>query len=157
MSVESFIRSGLIKYQNAPGLLLEILWFRYVAGDYAVFNYDWYLDLSNFFVTFAVFIFLLTQFLCVCQILPLPPGERITSVMSVDEFAEDQYLVMLTSAGYIKRTALSFFSAIRPTGIVAIQLVSSILSECLMVFCVVESPYNNCSFHAVVQEVQFTL
>ncbi|KAL3698674.1 hypothetical protein R1sor_012750 [Riccia sorocarpa] len=57
------------------------------------------------------------------QILPLPPGERITSVMSVDEFAEDQYLVMLTTAGYIKRTALSFFSAIRPTGIVAIQLI----------------------------------
>ncbi|CAM6095059.1 unnamed protein product [Calypogeia fissa] len=57
------------------------------------------------------------------QILQLPQGERITSVLPVSDFKDDQYLVMLTSAGFIKRTAMSSFSAIRPTGIVAIQLV----------------------------------
>lgn len=57
--------------------------------------------------------------------MPLPPGERITSVQSVSDFADDQYLVMLTTGGFIKRTALSSFAAIRSTGIVAIQLVSA--------------------------------
>lgn len=56
------------------------------------------------------------------QVVPVPPGERITSVQSVSDFAEDQYLVMLTTGGYIKRTALSSFASIRSTGIVAIQL-----------------------------------
>lgn len=56
------------------------------------------------------------------QIVPLPPGERITSVQPVSDFADDQSLVMLTTGGYIKRTALSSFAAIRSTGIVAIQL-----------------------------------
>lgn len=57
------------------------------------------------------------------QILPVPPGERITSVLPVSDFADDQFLVMLTTKGFIKRTALSSFSTIRSTGIVAIQLV----------------------------------
>jgi len=56
------------------------------------------------------------------QIVPLPVGERITSLLPVSDFAEDQYLVMLTTKGYIKRTCLSSFAAIRSTGIVAIQL-----------------------------------
>ncbi|KAJ7531263.1 hypothetical protein O6H91_14G038200 [Diphasiastrum complanatum] len=59
----------------------------------------------------------------VLQILPIPPGERITSVLPVSKFVEDQYLVMLTEKGYIKRTTLASFSAIRSQGIVAIQLV----------------------------------
>lgn len=57
------------------------------------------------------------------QILPIPPGERITSVKSVTNFAETEYLVMLTAKGFIKRTSMASFSAIRSTGIVAIQLV----------------------------------
>lgn len=66
---------------------------------------------------------LFSCFLCYLQIIPLPVGERITSVLPVSDFAKDQYLVMLTTSGYIKRTALSSFSTIRSTGIVAIQLV----------------------------------
>eukprot|EP00249_Psilotum_nudum_P016763 c25978_g1_i1 orf=224-3175(+) len=58
----------------------------------------------------------------IVQILPIPLGERITSVKSVRTFAEDQFLVMLTSGGYIKRTPLSLFSGIRSHGIAAIQL-----------------------------------
>ncbi|XP_077248899.1 DNA GYRASE A [Tasmannia lanceolata] len=57
------------------------------------------------------------------QILSLSDGERITSVIPVSEFAKDQYLVMLTVNGYIKKVSLNFFSAIRVTGIIAIQLV----------------------------------
>ncbi|TQD82748.1 hypothetical protein C1H46_031717 [Malus baccata] len=57
------------------------------------------------------------------QILALSDGERITSVIPVSEFAEDQFLLMLTVNGYIKKVSLSSFSSIRSTGIIAIQLV----------------------------------
>ncbi|KAL2943002.1 DNA gyrase subunit A chloroplastic/mitochondrial [Bienertia sinuspersici] len=58
------------------------------------------------------------------QILSLSDGERITSIIPVSEFVDDQYLVMLTANGYIKKVSLNYFSSIRPTGIIAIQLVS---------------------------------
>ncbi|KAM5551150.1 hypothetical protein ABKV19_026134 [Rosa sericea] len=57
------------------------------------------------------------------QILSLSDGERITSVIPVSEFAGDQFLLMLTVNGYIKKVSLSSFSSIRSTGIIAIQLV----------------------------------
>ncbi|XP_009617006.1 DNA gyrase subunit A, chloroplastic/mitochondrial isoform X2 [Nicotiana tomentosiformis] len=57
------------------------------------------------------------------QILSLSDGERITSIIPVSEFAGDQYLVMLTVNGYIKKVSLNYFASIRCTGIIAIQLV----------------------------------
>ncbi|GAB4836194.1 hypothetical protein Ancab_001108 [Ancistrocladus abbreviatus] len=57
------------------------------------------------------------------QILSLSDGERITSIIPVSKFADDQYLVMLTVNGYIKKVSLNLFSSIRTTGIIAIQLV----------------------------------
>jgi DNA gyrase subunit A len=57
------------------------------------------------------------------QLLPLFDGERITSIIPVSEFGADQYLVMLTVNGYIKKVPLNAFSSIRPSGIISIQLV----------------------------------
>ncbi|KAL1338639.1 hypothetical protein HN51_033255 [Arachis hypogaea] len=57
------------------------------------------------------------------QILSLSDGGRITSIIPVSEFAEDQFLLMLTMQGYIKKVSLNAFSSIRSTGIIAIQLV----------------------------------
>lgn len=57
------------------------------------------------------------------QILSLSAGERITSIIPVSEFSADQYLIMLTANGYIKRASLDFFSSIRSSGIIGIQLV----------------------------------
>ncbi|KAJ6808771.1 DNA gyrase subunit A, chloroplastic/mitochondrial [Iris pallida] len=57
------------------------------------------------------------------QLLSLSDGERITSVIPVSEFTEEQHLLMLTVNGYIKKVSLNAFSAIRVTGIIAIQLV----------------------------------
>ncbi|XP_008792474.2 probable DNA gyrase subunit A, chloroplastic/mitochondrial [Phoenix dactylifera] len=57
------------------------------------------------------------------RLLSLSEGERITSIIPVSEFAEDQYLIMLTVNGYIKKVPLNAFSAIRATGIIAIQLI----------------------------------
>jgi len=40
----------------------------------------------------------------------------------VDSFVDDSYLLMLTKAGFIKRTVLSAFSKIRSNGLIAINL-----------------------------------
>ena len=56
------------------------------------------------------------------QLLPIPREEKITSLVSVDSFDNDCYLLMLTKAGFIKRTALSAFSKIRSNGLIAINL-----------------------------------
>ncbi|WP_298615430.1 DNA gyrase subunit A [uncultured Thermosynechococcus sp.] len=58
----------------------------------------------------------------IVQLLPIPPEEKITSVIAVQEFSEDEYLVMLTRKGFIKKTALSAFSHIRANGLIAISL-----------------------------------
>jgi DNA gyrase subunit A len=54
--------------------------------------------------------------------LPIPRDERITSVVPVTEFTDDEYLVMLTRQGYIKKTTLDAFSNIRANGLIAISL-----------------------------------
>ncbi len=58
----------------------------------------------------------------IVQLLPIPVVEKITSIVSVSEFLEDEYLVMLTAKGYIKKTALAAFSNIRTNGLIAISL-----------------------------------
>ena len=56
------------------------------------------------------------------QLLPIPREEQITSLVSVDSFDNECYLLMLTKAGFIKRTPLSAFSKIRSNGLIAINL-----------------------------------
>lgn len=58
----------------------------------------------------------------IVQMLPIPKQERITSIVTVTEFSDDNYLVMLTKGGYIKKTELSAFSNIRSNGLIAISL-----------------------------------
>ncbi len=58
----------------------------------------------------------------IVQLLPIPLNEKITSVIAVTEFTEDEYLVMLTRNGYIKKTALAAFGNIRSNGLIAISL-----------------------------------
>lgn len=59
----------------------------------------------------------------IVQLLPIPREEKITSMLGVSEFTDDDYLVMLTRQGFIKKTALSAFSNIRTNGLIAISLV----------------------------------
>ncbi len=56
------------------------------------------------------------------QLLPIPREEQITSIVSVESFDNAFYLLMLTKAGFIKRTPLSAFSKIRSNGLIAINL-----------------------------------
>jgi DNA gyrase subunit A len=55
-------------------------------------------------------------------ILPIPREEKITSVVPVSEFSDDEYLIMLTNKGFIKKTALSAFASVRANGLIAISL-----------------------------------
>jgi DNA gyrase subunit A len=58
----------------------------------------------------------------IVQLLAINNSEKITSLVSISEFRDDVYLVMLTKQGYIKKTALSKFGNIRSNGIIAIVL-----------------------------------
>jgi DNA gyrase subunit A len=58
----------------------------------------------------------------IVQMLPIPKEEKITSIVPVSEFTSDEYLVMLTEGGYIKKTELAAFSHIRANGLIAISL-----------------------------------
>ncbi|PSB07645.1 DNA gyrase subunit A [Pleurocapsa sp. CCALA 161] len=58
----------------------------------------------------------------IIQMLPVSQAEKITSMIAVSEFTEDEYLIMLTRKGNIKKTALSAFANIRANGLIAISL-----------------------------------
>ncbi|MEH1920040.1 DNA topoisomerase (ATP-hydrolyzing) subunit A [Nostoc sp.] len=58
----------------------------------------------------------------IVQMLPIPKEEKITSIVPVDEFSNEEYLVMLTKGGNIKKTELTAFSHIRANGLIAISL-----------------------------------
>ena len=48
--------------------------------------------------------------------------EKVTAYLPVKEFVDNRFIVMVTRAGTIKKTALSEFESIRQTGIIAINL-----------------------------------
>jgi DNA gyrase subunit A len=58
----------------------------------------------------------------IVQMLPIPKEEKITSIVPVDEFSNEEYLVMLTKGGNIKKTELAAFNSIRANGLIAISL-----------------------------------
>ncbi len=58
----------------------------------------------------------------VINFLNLNAGERVTAVIPVREFAEDEYLVMITKSGTIKKTPMSEFDTNRKNGLIAINL-----------------------------------
>ena len=58
----------------------------------------------------------------VINFLNLTSGERVTAVIPVRDFAEDEYLVMITKSGTIKKTPMSEFDTNRKNGLIAINL-----------------------------------
>ena len=58
----------------------------------------------------------------IVNILAMDPSERITAAVSVPNFETGAYFVMATASGRIKRVALSEFSSVRPSGLIAINL-----------------------------------
>ncbi len=48
--------------------------------------------------------------------------EQVTAVLPVEEFTDDAFLIMATSSGTVKKTALSAYGNLRAAGIIAINL-----------------------------------
>lgn len=58
----------------------------------------------------------------VVNFLQLSPGEKVTVTLSMDDIDDAKYLVMVTSRGTIKKSALDQFDNVRRNGIIAITL-----------------------------------
>lgn len=58
----------------------------------------------------------------IVNLLPLSDGERITAILPVREYAADKYIIMATSHGTVKKTALTAYSNPRANGIIAVNL-----------------------------------
>ncbi len=58
----------------------------------------------------------------VINFLNLNSGEKVSAVIPVKEFSQENYLVMITRNGTIKKTPMSEFDSIRKNGLIAINL-----------------------------------
>ncbi len=56
------------------------------------------------------------------NLLPLEDSERVTSILPVTEYTEDQYIFMATANGTVKKTSLESFSRPRSVGLRAVEL-----------------------------------
>ena len=58
----------------------------------------------------------------IVNLLPFRQGERVKAIIAVKEFSENEYIVMATKKGFIKKTALKEYGSSRKDGIAAIIL-----------------------------------
>ena len=58
----------------------------------------------------------------VVNLIGTEPGEKVNAFVSVKDFPEDQYIIMATRQGLVKRTALSAYGNPRKGGIYAIDI-----------------------------------
>ena len=58
----------------------------------------------------------------IINLLQLQPGEKITAVIPIDEYREEEYLFMATKKGLVKKTPITDFANVRKTGLAAITL-----------------------------------
>ncbi len=56
------------------------------------------------------------------NVVQLSSGENVRAILPVEEFKEDQFVVMLTEKGTIKKTSLEAFSRPRPSGLIALTI-----------------------------------
>ncbi len=58
----------------------------------------------------------------IVNLLPLSEGEKISAILPVREYREDQFVFMATAKGTVKKVALTDFSRPRSNGIIALEL-----------------------------------
>jgi DNA gyrase subunit A len=61
----------------------------------------------------------------IVNILPLVEGERISTILPVNEYSEDRFVFMATSSGIVKKTSLVNFSRPRSSGLIAVDLLDN--------------------------------
>ncbi|MGB0733754.1 MAG: DNA gyrase subunit A, partial [Pontibacterium sp.] len=58
----------------------------------------------------------------IVNILPLSEGERITTILPVQEYSDELFVFMATAMGTVKKVTLSAFSRPRSSGLIALEL-----------------------------------
>ncbi len=58
----------------------------------------------------------------IVNLLPFVPGERVATIIAVRDYGDDQYLVMATKKGIIKKTSIEAYDTSRKDGIIAITI-----------------------------------
>jgi len=58
----------------------------------------------------------------IVNLIGLAPGEKIKAILPVKEFSENEFVMMATKCGVVKKTSLSEFSNVRNTGLAAISI-----------------------------------
>lgn len=58
----------------------------------------------------------------IVNLLQLQPDEKITSMIPIKEYLDDEYLLMATKSGIVKKTKLTEYANIRKNGLAAINL-----------------------------------
>jgi DNA gyrase subunit A len=56
------------------------------------------------------------------NVLALDPGERVTAAIAVPDFSAHSFCTLMTAKGRIKRVDMSEFAAVRPSGLIAMNL-----------------------------------
>jgi DNA gyrase subunit A len=58
----------------------------------------------------------------VVNLIQMAPEEKVTSIINIEKFEKEKFLMMATTQGTIKKTSVACFENIRKTGIIAIGL-----------------------------------
>ncbi|MDJ1371690.1 DNA gyrase subunit A [Gulosibacter molinativorax] len=58
----------------------------------------------------------------IANLLPLQPGEEVAQILDLENYEEQDYLVLATRNGLVKKTALSLYDTNRQAGVIAIKL-----------------------------------
>jgi DNA gyrase subunit A len=58
----------------------------------------------------------------VINLLELDQGERVTSMLSVDAYSDETYMVMATLRGHVKKTPAAAYASVRRNGLIAMSL-----------------------------------
>ncbi len=58
----------------------------------------------------------------IVNLLPFVPGERVAAIIAVKDYGADQYLIMATKKGIIKKTSIKVYDTSRRDGIIAITI-----------------------------------
>lgn len=58
----------------------------------------------------------------IANLIPISSDEKVTSMIKVEQFRDDKYLIMVTKKGLIKRIELNAYNTTRKGGIIALEL-----------------------------------
>ncbi len=58
----------------------------------------------------------------IINLIEIDHGEKVTALIDMDQFGDDEYLVMATKLGQIKKTPAAAYAAVRKNGLIAMKL-----------------------------------